>query len=270
VPRDEEPNEPRRDRTPVTIVVPCFNEEQTLTYLANTLASVEKKLRGDYDLTFLMVNDGSSDGTWMELQRLFSRRPNFRLLQHEHNQGVAAAIMTGIRAAETDVVCSMDADCTYDPHELAKVIPLLAPGVDMVTASPYHPAGGVRNVPGWRLTLSRGASWLYRRVLRQKLHTYTSCFRVYRRNTVAGLHLRERGFLGIAELLGRLDLRGGRVVEHPAVLEVRVMGRSKMKTVRTIFGHLKLMSRLLRLRLAGKQSTEVALEETPAACDVAS
>jgi dolichol-phosphate mannosyltransferase len=130
------------------------------------------------------------------------------------------------------------------------MIPLLGEGVGLVTASPYHPQGHVRNVPPWRLSLSRAASFLYRRVLRQKLYTYTSCFRVYRRSLMEGLSLREPGFLGIAETLGRLDLKRIRIVEHPATLQVRIFGHSKMKTLRTIFGHLRLLTRLAALRAA--------------------
>ena len=128
------------------------------------------------------------------------------------------------------------------------MLPLLTEDVDLVTASPYHRSGGVRNVPGWRLFLSKGASFLYRRVLRSKLDTYTSCFRVYRRASFVDLKIQEKGFLGVAEMLGQLDLNGGKIVEHPSVLEVRLFGISKMKTARTIFGHLKLLSRLSKMR----------------------
>ncbi len=169
--------------------------------------------------------------------------------------GVAAGIMTGIREAQTQLVCSMDCDCTYDPHELLNMLPLMTDPVDLVTASPYHRDGGVRNVPGWRLFLSRGASFLYRRVLHTKLDTYTSCFRVYRRSSFTGIHLRESGFLGIAEMLGRVDLGGGKIVEFPAVLEVRLFGISKMKTVKTIAGHLKLLTYLSKLRWFRKSDT---------------
>ena len=241
--------ENRGPKTPVSVVVPCYNEELILPYLANTLKSVEQRLAKDYAVTFLLVDDGSKDNTWDGMQKTFGGRPGFELYRHEVNQGVAAAIMTGIRRAKTDIVCSIDCDCTYDPHELANMIPLLKPGVDLVTASPYHPDGHVRNVPGWRLRLSKSASWMYRRVLRQKLHTYTSCFRVYRRSAVVNLELRKSNFLGIAEMLGRLDLQGSKIVEFPATLEVRMLGRSKMKTLRTIFGHVRLMTRLLAIRL---------------------
>jgi polysaccharide deacetylase family protein (PEP-CTERM system associated) len=234
---------------PVTIVIPLYNEEQLVPYLANTLRGVRAAFAGRHELRFVLVDDGSRDGTWAGLTAAFAGAADVTLLRHERNAGVAAAIMTGLRAAETEVVCSMDADCTYDPVELLRMIPLLTDGVDLVTASPYHPAGGVRNVPGWRLLLSRGASFLYRRVMRNKLHTYTSCFRVYRRSAVKDLRLSSGNFLGVVELLGRLDQSGRRVVEHPAVLDVRLLGRSKMKTLRTIGGHLRLMGRLLLGRL---------------------
>lgn len=240
------------DLTPVTIVIPCYNEEPALPYLANTLRSVEQELSDKYAANFIFVDDKSTDDTAAKITELFADRPNVRLIKHEQNKGVAAGILTGLRNAESEIVCSMDCDCTYDPHELTKMIPLLSDGVDMVTASPYHPNGGVRNVPEWRLFLSKGASFLYRRVLRSKLSTYTSCFRIYRRSAVAGLEIKENGFLGVAETLGKLDLSGGRIVEYPAVLEVRLFGFSKMKTARTILGHLKLLSYLLRLRWSGR------------------
>jgi polysaccharide deacetylase family protein (PEP-CTERM system associated) len=239
-------------RLPVSVVVPCFNEEGSLSYLANTLRSVAVWLKRDYDVSFLFVDDGSWDGTWELLNRLFAARPGCTLLRHDQNRGVAAAILTGLRAARSEIVCSIDCDCTYDPHSLAEMIPELTDGVDLVTASPYHPRGQVLNVPAWRLSLSRGASFLYRRVLRQKLHTYTSCFRVYRRGAVVDLHLREEGYLGVAETLARLDLQGSTVVEHPATLEVRLLGHSKMKVLRSIAGHLRLLARLAALRLRGR------------------
>jgi polysaccharide deacetylase family protein (PEP-CTERM system associated) len=236
---------------PVTVVVPCYNEATTLQYLGNTLKSLEAALAERYSLRFVFVDDGSSDETFDVLQRLFGASPNCSLLKHESNLGVAASILDGVRHAQTEIVCSIDCDCTYDPHELARMIPLLTAGVSMVTASPYHPRGVVRNVPGWRLALSKGASALYRRVLRQRLSTYTSCFRVYRRSAVGDLRLREPGFLGVAEMLGRLDLRGARIVEHPATLEVRLFGQSKMKVARTVLGHLRLLSRLFVMRARG-------------------
>lgn len=254
-----------RQRVAVSIVVPCFNEELVLPYLANTLRSVEETLSREYELYFIFVDDGSSDGTWSSLQQQFGARPHCSLVRHLENRGVAAAILTGIQSATTDIVCSIDCDCTYDPHELKNMLPLLTEGVDLVTASPYHPQGKVLNVPNWRLSLSKAASFLYRRVLPQRLYTYTSCFRVYRRNAILALSLREQGFLGVAELVGQLGLRNAHVIEHPAVLAVRVLGHSKMKVLRTVLGHLRLLSRLLFQRVVGKRKNQKAEAAQPPA-----
>lgn len=241
------------ERKPITVVIPCFNEERVLPYLANTLRKVFESLESLYDFRPIFVDDGSTDGTWKALHEIFGSLPHVRMLQHPRNLGVAQAILTGIQEAETDVVCSIDCDCTYDPHQLRELIPMLAGDVSMVTASPYHPSGRVHNVPGWRLFLSRSLSRLYHGVLDHKLYTYTSCFRVYRREDMRDIELSEGGFLGVAEMLCMLDLRGKRIVECPAVLEVRMLGRSKMKLIKVIAGHLRMLVRIAGSRLGGSR-----------------
>ncbi len=233
---------PPLDPLPVTVVVPCCDEEPALARLAAALEKLETQLAPHHAPVFLLIDDGSRDGTWDAMQRLFGSRPGYRLLRHPSNRGLAAAIRTGLEAAATEVVCSLDADCTYDPSQLPRLLAMLGPDVDLVTASPYHPDGGVEGVPGWRLLLSRGLSRLYALVLRHRLHTYTSCFRVYRRESVLPLPVCHSGFLGVAELLGRLDLAGGRIAECPAVLTSRRQGRSKMRVLRAILGHVGLLA----------------------------
>jgi glycosyltransferase involved in cell wall biosynthesis len=168
------------------------------------------------------------------------------LVRHAQNRGVAAATLTGIRNSRTEVVCAIDCDATYDPRQLRRMVPMLTPDVDLVTASPYHPEGRVLNhLPAWRLVLSRGLSILYRYFHTQRLYTYTSCFRVYRRSAVVDIELRNQRFVGITEILSRLDKKGGRIVEYPAIMEVRLLGSSKMKILKTIWGHVVLMAQLL-------------------------
>ena len=132
-------NSKSKTQNPVTIVIPCYNEEAALPYLANTLRSVEADLAvKDYQCSFVFVDDQSKDATFEKLHELFGGRENVKIVRHKTNQGVAAGIMTGLQTSETEIVCSMDCDCTYDPHELANMLPLLTADVDMVTASPYH------------------------------------------------------------------------------------------------------------------------------------
>jgi polysaccharide deacetylase family protein (PEP-CTERM system associated) len=257
---------PRHPDTPISIVIPCYNEVDSLDYLSNILRDVSGELNEKgYDARFIFIDDKSTDETFNKLQELFGSAENVKILKHEKNKGVAAGIMTGIRAAETEIVCSMDCDCTYDPHQLVDMVPLLTDDIDMVTASQYHHAGGVRNVPKWRLLFSKGASFCYRRVLKTKLATYTSCFRVYRKSSMVDLNVEDGGFLGVTEMLGRLDLNSGKIIEYPAVLETRLFGASKMNTVRTTFDHLGLLYRLSKERFTRKRPvTRTALPEESA------
>jgi polysaccharide deacetylase family protein (PEP-CTERM system associated) len=227
---------PAESKTPVTIVVPCHNDAPALRYFGNTLASLEWSLAPRYDLRFLLVDDGSTDGTHEALQLLTAGRTHYRVLRHATHHGVSGAILAGLRGASTEIVASIDCDCTYDAHDLARMIPLLTDDVAMVTASPYHPQGSVRGVARWRLGCSKLLSRLYRRILRTQLHTYTSAFRVYRRSAVAGITLARSDYLGLPELIARLD-GTSRIVEHPTTLSAPE-GRTTLSGARLASEHL--------------------------------
>jgi glycosyltransferase involved in cell wall biosynthesis len=241
-------------QTPVSVVVPMFNERECVASLMASLAGVEVQLGDRYAFEFVLVDDGSRDETVALLNNAISGRPNYRLAEHSVNRGIGAAIGTGIAAASHEAVVSMDCDGSYDPLLMGELLPLLADGVDLVTASPYHRAGGVENVPLWRLRLSRLASQLYGLACRHKLSCYTSCFRVYRRSAVIDIQLENPGFVGVAELLCQVLQQGGVVVEHPAMLRSRVAGHSKMRVVRASLGHLRLIGRVIADRFRSTES----------------
>ncbi|HZE98936.1 MAG TPA: glycosyltransferase, partial [Planctomycetota bacterium] len=251
------------DAPSVTIVVPLYNEETNIPYLRGNLVDLGRRLGSKFRVQFILVDDGSSDGTWEQLKTRFAALPGCRVIRHEKNSGVAAAILTGIRNSTTPIVASMDCDCSYDPGELEKMIPMID-HAEMVTASPYHPDGEVYNVPPWRLFLSRTLSGIYSLLLSSKIHTYTSCFRVYRKSAVENLPIQQGGFLGIAEMLIRLRLAGGRVAEYPTTLASRLFGESKMKILRTIYRHLGLIGELVRLRMRGGGPAAPAVPGPPA------
>ncbi|MFO1077006.1 MAG: glycosyltransferase family 2 protein [Planctomycetota bacterium] len=227
------------------LIVPCKDEELGLSSLFGRLDALADEFAGAVALEFVFVDDGSTDTTWRLLQERAAARVDTRVCRHERNRGLAAAIATGMAVTDAELCASIDADLSYDPAELLPMARLLgSSGADVVTASPYHPAGRVVGVPPWRLLLSRGLSCCYRLLLRSGLRTWTSCCRVYRRPFVAGIELANPGFLGTAELLVRVLRRGGRVAEHPCTLGVRRFGASKMKIARTVGQHLRLLLRV--------------------------
>jgi dolichol-phosphate mannosyltransferase len=238
--------------TRVSIVVPFYNEEEGIPALQEKLSQLTMRLASRYELECVLVDDGSTDQGGSVARRCFAGMPNAVMAKHDYNRGLGAAMRTGFNLASGDIVCSIDSDCTYDPLQIPRLLDTLETrGADIATASPYHPRGGVDNVIGWRLFLSRGASWMYRLVCSSKLYTYTSMMRAYRRSVIENVPFHADGFAGVTEILLRASHQGYRIAEVPMVLHSRVAGVSKMKVMRSMVMHLRLMLQALAWRFVG-------------------
>ena len=234
----------------LSMVIPCYNEAEGVPALVTRLEETRERLGGAWDWETICVDDGSRDGTSARLEAVAAGRLPVRVVRHERNQGLGAALRTGYTHATGDVIATADSDCTYDPLELPAMLKLLDAGFDVIVASAHHPEGRVENVPWYRLLLSRGVSRLYRLVLGSEIYTYTGLLRVYRAEvirTVAG-GVRNNDFLAVTEILVAALLRGFRVVEHPTVLRARTAGRSKAVIPRVIRHHLGFLAGLVRTR----------------------
>jgi dolichol-phosphate mannosyltransferase len=237
----------------LTLVVPCYNEIDNVPKLREEFFPVVDRLAESRSVEVIFVDDGSRDGTLAALQAAFGTisRPNMQVkfLKHPVNRGLGAAIRTGLSASLGDVVVTTDSDGTYRHDEIFKLIQRMTPEVDLVTASPYHPEGGVENVPGYRLVLSKGSSILYRILVSWKIHTYTALFRAYRRRVVETVPFQSDGFLAGTEILVNSLLMGYGVAEYPTVLHARVKGVSKARILQTIRAHLRFQWQILLWRL---------------------
>jgi dolichol-phosphate mannosyltransferase len=237
----------------LSIIVPCYNEVDNVAKLEHELFPVVIDLAETYPVELVFVDDGSTDGTWQALAKAFGDREeeqiSIRYERHTVNRGLGAALRTGLTAATGEVIVTTDSDGTYHFSEIPALLSCLTPDVDIVTASPYHPQGGVAGVPAYRLVLSQGSSTIYRILVDWHIHTYTSLFRAYRRPVIETVSFESDGFLAGTELLVNGLLMGYRAVEYPAVLHARIWGTSKAKLMRTILAHLRFQIQVLLHRL---------------------
>lgn len=246
----------------LSVVVPCFNEEDNIAKLkAEFFPTLEKLVgtrlpedSGQIDsVEVVFVDDGSTDHTFVALKNAFGSLEypaiSVGFEKHEVNRGLGAALRTGFKAITGDIVVTTDSDGTYHFSTIPALLGHLSRDVDIVTASPYHPKGEVVGVPGYRIFLSRGSSLLYRILLNWKIHTYTALFRVYRREVVDQISFAADDFLGATELMVKAMLKGYRVDEFPAALHRRMFGVSKARLIKTIKSHLNFQTRLLLHRL---------------------
>jgi dolichol-phosphate mannosyltransferase len=233
----------------LSIVVPFYNEIENLLVVKNELIPVITELAQNRTVEVVFVDDGSTDGSLDTLKQALRNSDidgvTVKFTRHDLNRGLGAALRTGFLAARGDILVTTDSDGTYRFSNIPILLSYLTEQVDIVTASPYHPQGGVEGVPAYRLVLSKGSSLIYRLIVNWYIHTYTCLFRAYRRRVVDQISFTSDGFLGGTELLVKSILSGYRVAEYPAILHSRVYGTSKAKLVRTILAHLRFQGRIL-------------------------
>lgn len=230
----------------VCIVIPVCNEEESLSLLRSRLKCLQRSLSKSFRVHYLLVDDGSTDETTRLLATAVPHGATYEVHTHATNLGLGAAFRTAFQHAAADVVCTIDADCSYGPEHLLAMIEEVAAGrTDVMVASPYHPQGGVDGVQRWRLLLSAQCSRLYRAVSPLKLYTYTSIFRAYKGSFVREAQFRSDGFVAAVEILLSASYLGLRVSELPLTLRRRSAGASKMRIARTIGAHARLLANCL-------------------------
>lgn len=220
----------------VTVVLPFYNEEALLPALPDLLHRLRAALEG-HEVTLLAVDDGSGDATAAGLAGVEGLDA---VVRHERNRGVGAAITTGLDAVEGEIAVVYDPDEAY-PAESVRALLEAVENADVSTLSPYHPEGGVEGVGPMRRILSGAASRLYRRRLGSSVHTFTCAVRAYRIASVRPFLPTPADFTASAYLLARALRAGLSVVEVPAVLRMRRAGKSKMRVLKTIRAHLRLL-----------------------------
>ena len=229
----------RTDSAPVTVIVPCYNEEDGLPALLTRLRKM--RTNGASGWHFLFVDDGSTDNTFGRLLRAARSESWIEVVRHHENLGLGAALRTGFAHASSPIVCTIDSDCTYPPEKLPEFAELVSSGSEIVTASAWHPESASAEGSRIRIQLSRMVSALYKLLIGQDVYTFTCLFRAYRRDSIQSIHFRSNGFAAVAEMMLRAMLAGYRVAEVPMRLESRRFGESKLKLSDAIVAHCRLL-----------------------------
>ena len=166
----------------VSLVIPCYNEEQAIQNLANQLDPAVADLEKDHEIELIFVDDGSKDNTYELLDRHYGKKKNVKIIRHEKNYNLGSALRTAFKSSTGDVIVPIDCDCTFPPGKIRDLLELLDEETDIVNASHYHPQGTLDNVPLYRRILSKTVSEMYRTILgRRDIYTYTGIFRAYRK-----------------------------------------------------------------------------------------
>jgi glycosyltransferase involved in cell wall biosynthesis len=158
----------------LTAVIPVYNEAASLAELHAELDAVARQPQ--YDLEIIFVDDGSTDGSWEEIQRLAAADPRVQGLRFRRNFGKAAALSAGFSAARGELVLTLDADLQDDPREIPRFLEEMAKGLDVVSGWKK-----VRHDPWHKVGPSRVFNWLVGWLTGVPLHDHNCGFKCYRR-----------------------------------------------------------------------------------------
>jgi glycosyltransferase involved in cell wall biosynthesis len=200
----------------LSLVVPAYNEEQTITVLLERVAAALEKIAGGFEL--IVVDDGSSDGTPGLLRSALSTYPWLRVMRMARNGGQSAAFDAGFRAARGRVIATIDADLQNDPAEIPRLLELLD-DCDMVTGWRQQ-----RHDTTPRRIQSKFANFIRNWISQEDIHDSACSLKVYKRECLEGMQL----FRGMHRFLPTLvKMRGYRVKEVPVTHCQRYAGTPK-------------------------------------------
>lgn len=228
----------------ISFIFPAFNEAENLKRFPQEVIPVFNALGEEYEI--LIIDDGSSDDT---AQVAAALPAPVKLIRHEKNMGMGAAIRTGIKAARGELIVTMDTDLTFAPALVSRLLERFKQGdVDVVSGSPKM-AGYDKDIPKYRVAISYLASLIYAAVLGAYVRDVSPIFRLYKREQLLQLPLLASRFDINAEILFFLIQDHRKIAEVPAPLTQRIHGESKLDYKKEIIRHLRLIWRMLKLRL---------------------
>lgn len=227
----------------ITVIVPVYNSQQTLSDLVKRLEMVLSPLSSEYQIIF--VNDGSQDNSWQvisELARAYLAVHGINLMR---NYGQHNALLCGVRAAKYDVIVTLDDDLQHPPEEIPKLLDKLSEGYDVVYGTPQQEQHGF-----WRVLASQITKLVLQNAMGAEIARNISAFRVFRTQIRDAFRNYQSSFVSLDVLLTWGTTRFAAI---PVRHDPRLVGTSNY-TVRKLITHaLNMMTGFstLPLQLAG-------------------
>jgi len=219
----------------LSIVIPLLNEEESLKELHDWIVAVMQSNRFLYEILF--IDDGSTDASWDIITELSIKNPNVKGLRFKKNFGKSQALHAGFKAANGDVVITMDADLQDNPEEIPGLYDLIIKqDYDLVSGWKKKRYDSVlsKNIP------SKLFNWAARKTSGVKLHDFNCGLKAFKRNVIKNIEVRgemHRYIPVLAKSAGFVNI-GEKIVQHQA----RKYGKTKFGMERFINGFLDLIT----------------------------
>ena len=216
----------------ISIVIPVYNEEESITELHNKIKETLENINKDYEIIF--VDDGSNDKTLEILDRIHQSNDKVKAISFQRNFGKSAALSVGFKEAAGDIVITMDADLQDDPQEIKRFIEKLNEGYDMVSGWKYK-----RKDPLTKRIPSKFFNFLTRVSTGIKIHDFNCGFKAYKKEVIKNIKIYGELHRYIPVIA---KWNGFKVGEIKVLHHQRKYGKSKYGSSRLFKGFLDLIT----------------------------
>jgi len=190
-------------RTKLSVIVPCYNEEQHLQASVENLLGIQDSWLA---LEVIIVDDKSTDRSLDIARQLAQRHSEIMVLSHEKNSGKGAALATGFRHATGSIIAVHDADLEYDPYDLKKlVVPIIQGKADVVFGSRFLTASERRVTHFWHSVINKALTILSNMFSNLNLTDMETCYKVFRREITQAIRIEEARFGFEPEIVAKVS-----------------------------------------------------------------
>jgi glycosyltransferase involved in cell wall biosynthesis len=219
----------------LSIVIPLYNERDSLIELNDWIVSVMHSNRSDFEVIY--VDDGSTDGSWEVIEQLCVKRPEIKAIRFQKNFGKSQALHAGFKAAKGDVIITMDADLQDSPEEIPGLIELLQKEeLDLVSGWKKKRFDSLlgKNIP------SKLFNWAARRTSGIRLNDFNCGLKAYRSEVIKSIDVHGEMHRYLPVLAANAGFT--RIKEKEVKHQARKYGETKFGAERFINGFLDLIT----------------------------
>lgn len=212
----------------LSVVIPVYNEVNNITEIIKRVQA--QKLANE----IIIVDDGSSDGTRDLLKRLNGKK-KVRVILHERNQGKGAAVVTGLKASNGDILLIQDADLEYDPRDYPQILRPIEEGIADVVYGSRFLGGAHRVTMFWHMVANRMLTTMTNILYDTILTDMETGYKAFRRNVIEGMTIHAKRFDFEPEFTAKILKRHHRIFEVPITFNPRDYSQGKKIKLKDAF-----------------------------------
>ncbi len=215
----------------VSIIIPCFNEEKTISLIIDKIYMQEKIIK-----EVIIINDGSTDNTSKILMELKEKYRDIILINHENNKGKGSALKTGFSNATGDLILIQDADLEYDPSDYSKlIVPFIKTDAQIVYGSRFMGGDYVRLHYYWHYIANKLLTTMTNIFTNLNMTDMETGYKVFKKECLKDISLAEKGFGIEPEITVKLAKKKFIFYEVPISYSGRSYEEGKKITIKDAF-----------------------------------